>query len=644
LIAHIKLIALIASILLLVLFASTSINHVRGNAYNSIPAPNSYAVTDTALYPMQVTFTGWKGDTGTAINNLRNQLADLLAGRSFSRATTSVKVVFFEPNDSIHPIFSRNASVWLPPASVEKLFTSSSTIWALGSKYAFSTKLDLGPKAVLNGSTVVGNVVLRPSGDPTFTSSDFDDMAEQLHVRGITTIQGDIISDLSGEDILTPEAKKYLAEHATITTSSLQTKDSSEDPSAGIGEDGIALKTPTGKPPLQSMIPPVKSGLPAKKSVIAPSESASGDSVANEDSGGQVDEDEEMSDPGAFSEFANFSIDRNIVTVTVTAGRSKGAGVSVHVWPPLPQVAIVNHGKSGPPGGRVKKRVRVHRRWKTIYLRTRSRTTLHVTSIGGPEDPRQVISVSGVLPARSSRRYSFAVRNVPLAMAAMLKFHLQQRGIQVTGTAKVEKIAQKGEAKNIAETQTSLMELLSQMNKRSDNYLAESMFRKLSTIVKVAANTPDERARTLMRSWLRVCNIDGTKCTLIDGSGLSHANRVSANTVIDLLHGIREQGMFDLFTRTMSIAGYDGTLRGRMIGTPAQYNAHGKTGTLNGVTALAGYVVTGDGQLAAYFITMQDFRGGIWGYKQAQNQIVEALASFKYANYIPPPPGTAASH
>jgi len=598
-----------------------------------VPPPSSYTVTDTTIYPMHVTFTGWKGDTATALNNLRNQLNDLLSGRAFSRATTSVKVVFFEPNDSIHPIYSRNASVWLPPASVEKLFTSSSTIWALGSKYAFATKLDLAPKAELKGSTIIGSVVLRPSGDPTFTSSDFDDMAEQLRVRGISSIQGDVISDLSGEDILTPEAKKYLAEHATITPNSLQTKDSSEDLATGIGEDGIALKTPTEKPKLQSMIPPGKSDAPTLKSEVAP----------DEEDAAPVDEDEE-SDPGAFSEFANFSIDRNIVSVTVTAGRTKGAAVSVHVWPPLPQVVIVNHGKSGPPGGRQKKRVRIHHRWRTVYLRTRSRTTLRVSSVGGPEDPKQVISVSGIIPARSSRRYSFAVRNVPLAMAAMLKFHLQQHGIHVTGTAKVERVAQKAEAKNIAETQTSLMELLSQMNKRSDNYLAESMFRKLSTIVKVAADTPDERARTLMRSWLRVCNIDGTKCTLIDGSGLSHANRVSANTVIDLLHGIREQGMFDLFTRTMSIAGFDGTLRARMIGTPAQYNAHGKTGTLNGVTALAGYVVTGDGQLAAYFITMQDFRGGIWAYKQAQNQIVEALASFKYSNYIPPPPGTAAGH
>jgi len=171
------------------------------------------------------------------------------------------------------------------------------------------------------------------------------------------------------------------------------------------------------------------------------------------------------------------------------------------------------------------------------------------------------------------------------------------------------------------------------MNKRSDNYLAESMFRKLSTIAHVAATAPDERARKLMRSWLQVCNVDGNSCTFIDGSGLSKMNRTSATTVVNLLTAIRQQGMFELFTHTLSVAGYDGTLRHRMIGTPAQYNAHGKTGTLNSVTALAGYVVTGDGQLAAYFITMQKFRGGPAIFKRDQNEIVQALAGFKYGDY-----------
>ena len=198
----------------------------------------------------------------------------------------------------------------------------------------------------------------------------------------------------------------------------------------------------------------------------------------------------------------------------------------------------------------------------------------------------------------------------------------------------VDRVPTSETLETIAVKQTSLIDLLQQMNKRSDNYLAECMFHKLASIVHVAATAPDERAHKLMHSWLQVCNVDGTSCTFIDGSGLSKLNRTSATTVVNLLTAIKQQGMFELFTHTLSVAGYDGTLRHRLIGTPAQFNAHGKTGTLNGVTALAGYVLTGDGQLAAYFITMQKFRGGAAVFKRDQNEIVEALANFKYADHV----------
>jgi D-alanyl-D-alanine carboxypeptidase/D-alanyl-D-alanine-endopeptidase (penicillin-binding protein 4) len=91
--------------------------------------------------------------------------------------------------------------------------------------------------------------------------------------------------------------------------------------------------------------------------------------------------------------------------------------------------------------------------------------------------------------------------------------------------------------------------------------------------------------------------------------------------------------MFNDFVSTLSIAGVDGTTRGRMKNTPAENNAHSKTGTLNGVTALAGYVLTRDGQLAAYFITMQNFGRGMANYREIQNRVVEKLAGFSYADY-----------
>lgn len=319
--------------------------------------------------------------------------------------------------------------------------------------------------------------------------------------------------------------------------------------------------------------------------------------------------------------------------VTVRGGSSKGSHASVSLYPPLASVVVSNHASSSAPASYSVRRVGRGRHRRTVRRMYRGVMTLRVNSVGGPMDPQQVITISGMIPARSQRTYSIALKNVPLAMAALMKWHLQRAGISVTGAPRVDRAPAGRVLETLGEKSTSLVDLLEYMNKRSDNYLAESMFRKLSTIAQVAASSPDDRTRELMRSWLKVCNVNGTACTFIDGSGLSKEDRVTANTVVDLLAAIRQRGMFPLFTHTLSVAGYDGTLRHRMVGTSAQYNAHGKTGTLNFVTVLGGYVTTGDGQLAAYFLTMQNFRNGPWAYRREQDKVVEALANFKYADY-----------
>ncbi len=542
---------------------------------------------------MRVTFKGSTADTARALSNLRAELADILSGREFRKTVTSVKIVFFEPNDSLHDVFALDPNAIILPASTEKLFTSSSTLWALGSKYSFTTKIDLAPGATVQGSRITGNVYLRPTGDPTLRSIDLDDLASQLRAKGITSIQGDIISDLAGENPLSDEAKQYMA---TQQVHEISVHDSI------VGENGI----------------------------VASLDSAGADSTA--------DEDEDQGEAGALSLFPNFSLDRNIVSVTVLGGEAKGSPVSVRVNPPISIVKVSNYGTSSAPAKVHTRRVGRGRHRRTIRTFSRGAMTLRVSSKGEPTDPVQTIAIAGQIPARSQRTYRFALRNVPLAMAAVMKWRLAQSGITLTGRPRVER-APSQEGETLAMKHTKLIDLLTQMNKRSDNYLAESMFRKLSTIASVAATAPDERARKLMHSWLQVCNVDGTKCTFIDGSGLSKSNRTTASTVVNLLAAIKQQGLFETFTHTLSVAGYDGTLRNRMKGTPAQYNAHGKTGTLNGVTALAGYVTTGDGQLAAYFITMQHYRGGPWAFKRDQNEIVEALAGFKYADYQTIEPG-----
>lgn len=525
--------------------------------------------------------------------------------------TAGVKIALYTPDRQPQVLYSLNPTLSVLPASVEKLFTSSATMWALGSNFSFDTRLDAPPTTRVENGRVIGDVLLRPSGDPTFRTSDFDQLAYQLKSKGITRIEGDIIGDLSDDDILTPEARQFFAAKRELVGRSatpVAVRDTITGTGIGISDEGIVS-----------------------------SEEADGETLGEEPDE-EADEEEELNEPGVASSSPNFAIDRNVVTVTVTAGRSKGAPVSVRVFPPISSVVVQNHGSTSAPAVVKTKYVGKKKKKRRVRYRVGGVTTINVRTSGSASEAVQTITVKGQLPARVTRTYSFPIKNVPLAMTATLKWKLEQSGIVVTGKARTDHLNTNPETvKSLAVKETKLQDLLNITNKKSDNYLAESMYRKLSTISAIAASSPDERARKVMRSYLEVCNVDGNQCVFIDGSGLSKQNRTNANTVIDLLTAIQQQpGFFGQFATSLSVAGYDGTLRRRMVGTPAHFNVHGKTGTLNGVTALAGYVVTADGQLASFFITMQKFRGSAWTYKRIQDKILSLLASFRYQDYAVP--------
>jgi D-alanyl-D-alanine carboxypeptidase len=81
---------------------------------------------------------------------------------------------------------------------------------------------------------------------------------------------------------------------------------------------------------------------------------------------------------------------------------------------------------------------------------------------------------------------------------------------------------------------------------------------------------------------------------------------------------------------TLPVAGYDGTLRNRMIGTLAENNVHAKTGTHGNVSALSGYVTTLDGERLAFAFMFNGPSVGV--YKTVENELGTLLAQFFYFN------------
>ncbi|TFW21981.1 D-alanyl-D-alanine carboxypeptidase/D-alanyl-D-alanine-endopeptidase [Duganella callida] len=148
----------------------------------------------------------------------------------------------------------------------------------------------------------------------------------------------------------------------------------------------------------------------------------------------------------------------------------------------------------------------------------------------------------------------------------------------------------------------ALPEILRDTNKQSDNTLARMLFLSLGSLEADAALgsralAPDGnaastamRAESAIHAWLAQHNIDGNGLVLDNGSGLSRVERATPAQ----LAGVLQAGLHSLwmpeFLSSLPIAATDGTMRRRLKDSPAALRARIKTGSLNGVIAIAGYV------------------------------------------------------
>ena len=93
-----------------------------------------------------------------------------------------------------------------------------------------------------------------------------------------------------------------------------------------------------------------------------------------------------------------------------------------------------------------------------------------------------------------------------------------------------------------------------------------------------------------MQEWLRQAGLELPELVLENGSGLSRSERISARNLARLLQRGWNSPLMPEYLASLPIPGVDGTLRRRLAGSPASGQAHLKSGYLEGVRAIAGYV------------------------------------------------------
>ena len=172
-----------------------------------------------------------------------------------------------------------------------------------------------------------------------------------------------------------------------------------------------------------------------------------------------------------------------------------------------------------------------------------------------------------------------------------------------------------------------LREILPYFLKPSQNQIGEILLKTIG-LERGGAGIADSGAAVVKRQLLAWgAEPDGFR--IHDGSGLSRHDLVSPETIVRLLAAAQREPWYQAFYDALPVAGVDGTLRSRMKNTPAAGNIHAKTGTIEYVRSLSGYVNDADGDRLIFSILCNNFTVSVDSATRMQDAIGVMLATYR---------------
>jgi len=423
-------------------------------------------------------------------------------------------------------LYARNAREGFNVASNTKLFTAVAALSLLGPDFRFQTTL--AAEEVRPDGTIPGDLYIRSHADPTLTTWDLRELAEELSVAGISKIAGSIVVDGSYFD------SKNLPPHFE------------EQP-----EEQASFRAPV----------------------------------------------------------AATSLNFNTVAVIVTPNPSGVGPANVMVDPANDYAKIDAHVLTVKSG---RTRIRVESKPKRGVL--------------------EIVLRGQIRQEITKKRYRLRVPEPEAYLGSALKQLLADRGIKVVGK-RIRSGKTPDRARILATRESpALAEIIRALGKYSNNYVAEMLLKtigaeSLGTLARPA--TWADGLSAVRQFLVETVGLEG-EFYYGNGSGLFSSNRFTPEQLVTLLSAAyRDFRIGPDFVSSLSISGADGTLRRRMANGPAERIVRAKTGTLDQVSALGGYVAL-DGRVpVAFAVIVNDVPKWRTGdARSLQDTIATAIAQY----------------
>ena len=300
------------------------------------------------------------------------------------------------------------------------------------------------------------------------------------------------------------------------------------------------------------------------------------------------------------------SVNFNAVGVHIRPGEKPGASAVVSVEPDTPYVEL--DGK--------------------IATRRGVGQYLMVGSKAAANKGRQALRARGWIGADQNPKVIWRkVDNPPLYAGFTFRDMLLRRGIKVGGTVRVGQVP-KGAERFHTFVSRRLSEILDDLNKYSNNLVAEMILKSLGAVVFKEPGSWSNGVEAVQRFLKEELGVAPDQYLMRNGSGLNDTNRFSAALVVRLLDYIyRTREIAYELIPSLGVSGATGTVRKRLTGEAVHHKVRAKTGTLTGVTALSGYVMSRDRVVVAFTVLVNGLSVSTRRANKAVDQIIEALSS-----------------
>jgi serine-type D-Ala-D-Ala carboxypeptidase/endopeptidase (penicillin-binding protein 4) len=306
--------------------------------------------------------------------------------------------------------------------------------------------------------------------------------------------------------------------------------------------------------------------------------------------------------PSYYPALGALSLNFNTVALWVGPGEGPGTAARVELETPSPSVVVESEVTTG--SQRSRRQVRVERR---------------------VEDRKTIFTVRGQVPAGSVAQPTYrAVADATAWFEGAFATLCKDAGIQVRGRYTEGKTPDAA-VLLVHSVSPSLGIILQDLNKHSNNFMAEQVLKALGAVAHGTPGTTEKGLRVL-GDYLASLGLPAEEYRVANGSGLSRKTSLRAEHLTAVLVDMwKDRLVAPEFLASLSIGGREGTLRSRFRGDGTTGRIRGKTGSLNGVQCLVGYVEAPDGGVYAFAFLVNDVAGPLSRVRRVQDRFAGAV-------------------